>query len=360
MMRYSMAATTNFLMVLWIVPLSIQARVLGHWSSSSRPWFPAFHNHHRQTPICDSDSSPQLMLAIQCNNGTQVLTCVSPNDYHLHSKTCQTGFSKARRMAIQNVCQDGGLGQVLPYYTGCYPHAQNYTFWNSYFPDMDPLLVEEESICNVPNLPVPSLNILNSDFENDDIGLSEWSTIIIESGTPIEQKQDNVPRCENFGMCLAYQGTGYAIVSAGDSLYQITEPNTLYRSDFRIPEMDSMFCQPKQQQQQSSDPMQFCFSFAMRFISKEVDIPPSISGNNDIMTVQVQRNGDDGEMLFEKTIHSTDVEGLGDNTGWDGLGDDGGWEYVQVPLPSAALGDKAYFTFRVMVSNGVSEIESAT
>jgi len=47
-------------------------------------------------------------------------------------------------------------------------------------------------------------------------------------------------------------------------------------------------------------------------------------------------------MLFKKTIHANDVEGLGANTGWNGLGDDGGWKLVEIELPKASLGNPTF------------------
>lgn len=242
--------------------------------------------------------------------------------------------------AAEATCQENeGFQEILSYSTGCYP--EDVSFWNSFAPELG-IQSANDLDRKVAGYPLPPLNVANSDFEDPDIGITEWSTVVYGCEAAVSQQFDDPRRCTGVNMCLAYNGTGYVTVSAGDSMEGETPPNSISRSDFRIPAVDTKLYQTAEK---------FCFSFAMRFVSREIDLPPSETGNNDFFTVEIQVGGDQGEMLFERTIRSTDVEGFGDATPFNGLGDDGGWELVEIELPPAPLGEPTFFTFRAMATN---------
>eukprot|EP00934_Nitzschia_sp_Nitz4_P005261 Nitzschia sp. Nitz4//NODE_657_length_7541_cov_75.275047//1809//2934//NITZ4_additional_000095-RA//-1//CDS//3329532019//5251//frame0 len=312
----------------------VEARIHG---GGFLPWF--FPRRHRKA--CNANSQP--MSAVQCIDNTTVFVCEEAifRRASYRNSICQTNFEPESPMSFHQGCiGHGGLGKVLPQFTGCFPEATNFSFWESYFPDTN--FSSVSNVCDA-ELSIPELNPPNADFEDESLlGLSGWGKVVTGPDSSVGLRTDNFPRCESTGMCLAHQGTGYAKISAGAAVDQVTPPNTLFRSSFRIPEVDQNFC---------DEPVKFCLSFAMRFVSKETVWLPSETGRNDYFTVEIQQDDSAGAMLFNKTIHAADIEGVGDNTGWNGLGDDSGWELVQVPLPTIPLGVRSFFTFRAMTIN---------
>lgn len=118
------------------------------------------------TKKCGADS--QLMLAIQCKDGTQKLACPFDDDAFC---------TKPNESWAETRCnKHGGYDHVLPYYTGCYPKST--TFWEDHYA---PDTVIGEDVCDA-DIPVPALNLANLDFEDSDLGTSEWEHAVI----PIE------------------------------------------------------------------------------------------------------------------------------------------------------------------------------
>jgi hypothetical protein len=271
--------------------------------------------------VCDRDS--RLMFAVRCQDGTEKLVC-APMGNADASDTCS---APNPHWAEVKCSGNGGFEQVLPYYTGCYPKSMD--FWASYAPDIE--FAGDHAVC-VADIPVPPLNLANLNFEDLDLGIGEWDQTALGGERYVRQKCDKHPRCEIRGNCKAYEGSCFANISAGDSKHTFTAPNAIQRNDFRIPEVDEAAC--------GSSTPKFCFSFAMRYISNELDNAIE-NGKDDFFTVEVQVNND-GDMLFERTIRSSDVEAIGKDTEWI---------VVEVELPQVPVGEPTYFTFRAMTTN---------
>lgn len=272
--------------------------------------------------VCDRGS--RLMFAVQCQDGTEKLVCAPRGGHVGASDMCSASNPKGAEVKCSG---NGGFEQVLPYYTGCYPKSMD--FWESYAPDI--AFAGHHAVCGA-DIPVPPLNLANLDFEDSDLGIGEWDQTALGGDRYVRQKCDKHPRCDTRENCKAYEGSCFGYISAGNSKHTATAPNAIQRNDFRIPEVDEAAC--------GSSTPKFCFSFAMRFISNELE-NASENEKDDFFTVEVQVN-DDGEMLFERTIRSSEVEPIGK---------DSGWIVVEVELPQVPLGEPTYFTFRAMTTN---------
>jgi hypothetical protein len=239
--------------------------------------------------------------------GQDDTTCTNPNESWAEAK------SKA----------NGGFDQVLPYYSGCYPTSSD--FWEDYAPDVD--LRGGEDACDA-DIAVPALNLANLDFEDKGLGIEEWGHTDYGGWWYVRQKCDS-SSCAKYNRCKAYEGNCYALIGAGDTKDGETDPNELWRNDFRVPEVDTTgACGDLK-------PVEFCLSFAMRFEAKDY----CSRGRDDFFTVEV--NVDGGGMLFEKTISVCDVGDRGNSA----------WEVVEVPLPQVPIGEATYLMFRAMTTN---------
>jgi hypothetical protein len=266
------------------------------------------------------------MLAIRCQDGTERLVCAP------HPSSGSTCSNPNPSWAATQCDANGGFDAVLPYYSGCYPESVS-SFWENYAPDAD-IAPDTEDICDV-ELSVPPLTPANMDFEDRDLGIDEWNRTAYGGDWLVRQKCDNRRRCAPLDRCIAYEGLCYALVNAGDARHEETEPQSLWRNDFRIPEVDSSgIC--GDDDDESAANVNFCFSFAMRFDAKDY----ASEGKDDRFTVKVQMNND-GPVLYERLFT---VAGVGD------LGDTG-WMVVKVPLPHAKLGDATFFEFQATATN---------
>ncbi len=289
--------------------------------------------------VCKKGS--RLHLSVRCEDASELLYN-APMDLsryaHDDEKKPDACASDGviEEWAMKATClEHGGFQQILPYYTGCYPKDSELLI--SLIPSVDVDHIDSDEVVGYL---LPPMNVANSDFEDADLGLEGWDVVVLGPELSVRQKNDNFPQCDARGMCLAYEGTGYALVSAGDAMDGVTPPNSISRNDFRVPLVDRKVCQTD---------VKFCLSFAMRFMNKET-YPVSESGNNDFFTVEVQV-GDNGKMLFERTISSADIERVAENTVRGSLGDDGGWEFVQIELPDASFQKPIFFTLRAMTTN---------
>jgi hypothetical protein len=255
------------------------------------------------------------MLAIQCKDGIEKLlctpyatSCINPNDDLAQAK-CNG---------------NGGFDQVLPYYSGCYPTSSG--FWEDYAPATF-LKGAGENACDA-DIAVPALNLANLDFEDSVLEITEWGHTDYGGSWYVRQKCDRSD-CAEKNRCKAYEGECYALISAGDTKYNETDPNELWRSDFRVPEVDTTgACGDLK-------PVEFCLSFAMRFEAKDY----CTQDKDDLFTVEVKVDGDN--MLFNETIRVCDV-------GDQGISE---WEVVKIPLPQVPIGQATYFMFRAMTTN---------
>jgi hypothetical protein len=231
---------------------------------------------------------------------------------------------------LETKCQlHGGLEKVLPQYSGCYPTSS--TFWNSYAPNLEIDYSTEPHTCAY-DIPIPALNPPNLNFEAADM-MAGWSMTAQGGWWLVGQNCDRYTCGQPFDEpCQASEGTCFATVSAGNSELFYTEPNALWREDFRVPEIDEtcgaqilLGTVPK-----------FCFQFAMRFEAKDY----ASEGKNDFFEVLVQVN-DGGPMLYHHIIQVSDVGDLGDS----------GWQHASVELPTTRPGIPMYFGLQARVSN---------
>ena len=171
------------------------------------------------------------------------------------------------------------------------------------------------------------MNLENLNFEDSDIGIDEWDKTAFGGWYYVRQRCDR-SNCGN--RCKAYEGSCYALISAGDTQLEVTDPQELWRTDFRVPEVDTTGVCPFDKKDNS-----FCFSFAMRFDAKDF----WSLGKNDFFSIEIEL--DDGSKLFEKTISVSDVGDRGDS----------GWEVVEVALPTVPTGKPTHFGFRASTTN---------
>jgi hypothetical protein len=286
------------------------------------------------------------MLALRCQDGTERLLCAPPQ------QSPPSGSASCRNpnpnWAAAQCNENGGFDTVLPYYSGCYP--KSVSFWEQYAPDAgitttttssssgssSSTTTTTDDICDVSNnynVSVPPLTPANMGFEDIELGIAEWNKIANEGDFVVRQKCDNLARCTQRDSCVAYEGTCYTIITGGGTRYGVTEPNTLSRNDFRIPEVDaSGICASDD----DDDEVNFCFSFAMRFNALDY----VSEGMDDRFQVKIQVN-DDGPVLYERLISIADVGDRGDS----------GWFVEQFPLPHADLGDATFFEFQASGTN---------
>ena len=290
----------------------------------------------KKEQVCKNGS--RLYLSVRCQDSSELLYVV-PMEVSQYLRgtinepdVCAPGGAVAGWAAATTCPVNGGFQEVLPYYTGCY--QENTDIWN--------MLIANKNATGTSILgyPLPSMNLPNLDFEDAAIGLSGWGTVVYGPANSVSQQTDLLSRCSRLNTCLAYNGTGYARISAGDTMDGVTPPNSMNRSDFLIPIIDRNNCKTS---------VKFCFSFAMRFISKEI-FPISETGKNDYFKVEIQV-GDNGPMLFEKNVSSASVEGMGNSLGLPDFGHDGGWERIEIELPDVELTKPTFFTFRAMTMN---------
>lgn len=290
----------------------------------------------KKEKICQKGSS--LYLSVRCQDSSEQLYLV-PMELSQHIRgalnepnVCAPGGAVEGWAAATTCLDNGGFQQVLPYYTGCY--QENSEIWTIL------TATKNANSTNTLGYPLPPINVPNLDFEDADMGLTGWDTVVYGPDNAVSQLNDNLRRCTFLNTCLAYEGTGFARLSAGDTMDGVTPPNSMNRSDFLIPIIDRTICKTE---------VKFCFSFAMRFISKEL-CPISETGKNDFFKVEIQVE-DTGSMLFERTISSIDVEAKGNSLGLSDFGHDGGWEWIEVQLPDVPLTKPTYFSFRAMSMN---------
>jgi hypothetical protein len=213
---------------------------------------------------------------------------------------------------------NGGFDRVLPYYSGCYPTLSN--FWKDYAPATF-LKGAEENACDA-DIAVPALNLANLDFEDRILEITEWGHTDYEGSWYIHQKCDG-SNCAKTNPCKAYEGECYALISAGDTKFNKTNPNALWRSNFRVPKVDMTgACGDLKM-------VGFCLLFAMQFEAKDY----CTQDKDDLFTVKFKGDGDD--MLFNETIWGCDI-------GDQGISE---WEVVKIPLPQVPIGQATYFMF---------------
>jgi hypothetical protein len=229
-------------------------------------------------------------------------------------------------------------------FSGCY--STSLDFWKDYAPDAVALLegLEADQQCGV-DLALPGLSPPSTSMDFEQEGLEGWEVVSTKfsprsSRLHVARKCDRHPTCETRQTCKAYQGNCYANLSAGDTQLSLSEPNSIKRYDFRVPEINQSCASQLLRGGDASDSSEYCFSFAMRFDAKDY----GSQGKNDFFDVKVVMV-DNGnvvtEVLFERTIWVTDVGDKGDS----------GWEVHQVPLPSATIGTPMYFGMEASVTN---------
>ena len=319
-----------------------------------------------------------LRLAVRCNDGTEFLSCSPPTitrpaarrrtkkakkaSSHTKllgkkAKKTPTAADSTSTIAIASTttCSvpddsawaeakclaNGGFDQVLPIFSGCYPTSLD--FWKEYAPDVAALLEGQDADqqCGT-DLALPDvIPFANTDFEQE--GLGEGWEIVSTKITPtrfhVERRCDDHPVCDNHEDCNAYQGDCFAYLSAGDTNIADTEPNSMKRYDFRVPEIDQTCASQLLQNSDVSSSSEYCFSFAMRFNGKDY----FSKGRDDFFQVKVMLILDNGDVqvLFDRRISLADVGDKGDS----------GWEVHQVQLPKAKIGKPMYFGMEAMVAN---------
>jgi hypothetical protein len=321
-------------------------------------------------------------LAIRCNDGTEFLSCAPPTSITTRRRrdpatrikiakkstkattTLGAGSKKAKKAkrkipkfisstATVSTCSipddpawaetkclaNGGFDQVLPMFSGCYSTLLD--FWKEYAPDAAALLEGQDH--TAVDLALPELNpfTMNMGFEQEE-GLDGWEVVTtMHSPTaPHVDRKCDTSSCVIRKRCSAYEGNCYARLSAGDAQLGWTEPNSMKRYDFRVPEINQSCANQLLKGGDASDSSEYCFSFAMRFDAKD----NFSDGKNDyfqVKVVLVDKGGEVVKDLFDRTIRISDVGDKGDS----------GWEVHQVQLPNAKIGKPMYFGMEAMVTN---------
>ena len=303
--------------------------MLGDFESDQQPSFLRNSRALNSNVQFCSNQGESLRLAIRCNDGTELLVCAGPEAVTGNNPNY---CSNPKQSWTKTQCQNhGGFDTILPYYSGCYKETKD--FWESYAPGS---LVDGNlnrhgngggNTCHY-DIPVPPLNsgVKNLNFEDQGMGLSGWDVNEIHTVGRYVRTRCDSSRCSG-RTCRAFEGSCYAYISAGESELGKTEPNSITRDDFRLPEFDETCLGQLNDIGVSTD---YCLIYARRFYGVDLDY-------DDFMKIEFATVNDASTVLYEDTMSE-----FGDS----------GWEVVEVPLPTTTrIGSKTFARLSISVIN---------